>query len=141
LIDDAELQAAVAAQFLALSGLLSTASDATWDTESLCAGWRVREVVAHMTMPVRYSEGEFIAELERCGYDFTFLSNEIASKDAELPTTQLVADLGSDVLHHWTPPGGGYHGALNHAVIHGLDVTVPVGETRFVSDDCNPGST
>jgi len=133
--DDADLQAPVAAQFLALAGLLSTATDTTWDTESLCAGWRVREVVAHMTMPARYSEGEFMAELERCGYDFTRLSNEIASRDAELPTAQLVADLRSNMLHHWTPPEGGYHGALNHAVIHGLDVTVPLGETRFVPDD------
>ena len=133
--DDADLQAPVAAQFLALAGLLSTATDTTWDTESLCAGWRVREVVAHMTMPARYSEGEFMAELERCGYDFTRLSNEIASRDAELPTAQLVADLRSNMLQHWTPPEGGYHGALNHAVIHGLDVTVPLGETRFVPDD------
>ncbi len=135
MIDDPDLQAAVAAQFLALAELLSTASDATWDTESLCAGWRVREVVAHMTMPARYSEGEFMAELERCGYDFTRLSNEIANKDAGLPSAQLVADLRSDVLHHWTPPEGGYHGALNHAVIHGLDVTVPLGEARFVPDE------
>jgi len=88
-----------------------------------------------MTMPARYSEDEFMAELERCGYDFTRLSNEIARRDAELPTAQLVADLRSDVLHHWTPPEGGYHGALNHAVIHGLDVTVPLGETHFVPDD------
>ena len=135
MIDDIDLQTAVAAQCMALAGLLSTASDATWDAESLCAGWRVREVVAHMTMPARYSEGEFMVELERCGYDLTRLSNEIATKDAELPSAQLVADLRSDVLHHWTPPEGGYHGALNHAVIHSLDVAVPLGETRFVPDE------
>ena len=49
--DDSELQPAVAAQFQALAELLSSASDAAWNTESLCDGWRVREVVAHMTMP------------------------------------------------------------------------------------------
>jgi hypothetical protein len=80
----------------------------------------------HMTMPARYSEDEFMAELERCGYDFTRLSNEIATRDAEVPSAQLVADLRSDVLHHWTPPGGGYRGALNHVVIHSLDVSVPL---------------
>jgi|SRR5450759_114573 uncharacterized protein (TIGR03083 family) len=99
--DDSELQPAVAAQFQALAELLSSASDAAWNTESLCDGWRVREVVAHMTMPTRYSEDEFMAELERCGFDFTRLSNEIASRDAELPAAWLVTDLRSDVLHHW----------------------------------------
>ncbi len=133
--DDAGLQLAVAAQYQALAELLSTASDAVWNTESLCDGWRVLEVVAHVTMPARYPQDEFMAELERCGYDFTRLSNEIASRDAELPLAQLVADLRSDVLHHWTPPGGGYHGALNHVVIHGLDVAVPLGEPRQAPDE------
>src|SRR5450759_4656712 len=107
--DDSELQPAVAAQFQALAELLSSASDAAWNTESLRDGWRIREVVAHMTMPARYSEDEFMAELERCAYDFTRLSNEIATRDADVPSAQLVVDLRSDVLHHWTPPGGGYH--------------------------------
>ena len=89
--DDAELQPAVAAQFEALAELLSAAPDAAWDTESLCDGWRVREVVAHMTMPARYSDDQFMAELERCGYDFSRLSNEIATRDAEVPPAQLVA--------------------------------------------------
>ena len=133
--DDAELQPAVAAQFEALAELLSAAPDAAWDTESLCDGWRVREVVAHMTMPARYSDDQFMAELERCGYDVSRLSNEIATRDAEVPPAQLVSDLRSDVLRHWSPPGGGFHGALNHVVIHGLDVTVPLGQARLAPDE------
>lgn len=31
--------------------LLADLDEAGWDHPSLCAGWRVREVVAHMTMP------------------------------------------------------------------------------------------
>jgi hypothetical protein len=38
-------------------------------------------------------------------------------------------------MRHWTPPGGGYHGALNHVVIHGLDVTVPLGVPRRCPDE------
>jgi uncharacterized protein (TIGR03083 family) len=133
--DDTELQPVVAAQFQALAELLASASDAAWNTGSLCDGWRVREVVAHMTMPARYSDDEFMAELERCAYDFTRVSNEIATRDADVPAAQLVADLRSEVLHHWTPPGGGYHGALNHVVIHSLDITVPLGEARLAPDE------
>jgi uncharacterized protein (TIGR03083 family) len=132
--DDADLQPAVAAEFVALSGLLDSATDAQWDTPSLCAGWRVREVIAHMTMAARYSEEEFMAELRRYEFDFGRLSNEIAARDAELPADELVASLQSEVMQHWTPPGGGWHGALNHVVIHGLDVTVPLGVPRRSPD-------
>jgi uncharacterized protein (TIGR03083 family) len=133
--DDACLQPAVAAEFTSLADLLSGATDAQWDTWSLCAGWRVREVVAHLTMAARYPEQEFMAELQRCGFDFTRLSNEIASRDANLPVSQLVACLRSEVMRQWAPPGGGYHGALNHVVIHGLDVTVPLGVPRRCPDE------
>src|SRR5436305_12726652 len=133
--DDAKLQPAVAAEFLALADLLDSATDAQWDTTSLCEGWRVREVIAHMTMAARYPEDKFLAELRRCGFDFGRLSNEIASRDARLPASELVANLRSEVMLRWTPPGGGYHGALNHVVIHGLDVTVPLGVPRRSPDD------
>ena len=65
-----------------LAGLLAGHRRGQWDTPSLCAGWRVRDVVAHMTMPARYSQEEFMAELSRCEFDFTRLSNEVASRDA-----------------------------------------------------------
>ena len=132
--DEADLQPVVGAEFLALAGLLDSATEAQWDTPSLCAGWRVREVVAHMTMAARYSEEEFMAELGRYEFDFGRLSNEVAARDAKLPSSDLVASLRSEVMQHWTPPGGGWHGALNHVVIHGLDVTVPLGVPRRSPD-------
>lgn len=133
--NDADLQPAVAAEFLALADLLDPASDTQWDTPSLCEGWRVREVIAHMTMAARYSEEDFMAELRRCDFDFGRLSNLVAARDAELPTGELVANLRSDLMHRWEPPGGGIHGALNHVVIHGLDVTVPLGVPRRSTDE------
>ncbi|HEY7138305.1 MAG TPA: maleylpyruvate isomerase family mycothiol-dependent enzyme [Acidimicrobiia bacterium] len=132
--DDA-LAPLVAESYTALADVLDGLAVSGWDTPSLCEGWRVREVVAHLTMPARYDEESFMAELEADGFDFTKLSNRIASRDAALSTDELVANLRSEVLQRWTPPGGGYHGALNHVVIHGLDVTVPLGAPRTASDD------
>jgi uncharacterized protein (TIGR03083 family) len=132
---DAHLQPAVAAEYAHLADLLADASDAQWETASLCDGWRVREVVAHLTMAARYPEEEFMAELRRREFDFTRLSNELASQDGRLPAGELVASLRSDVMGRWTPPGGGYHGALNHVVIHGLDITVPLGAGRRSPDE------
>jgi len=128
--DETQLQPAVAAEFLALADALAAAPEGQWDTPSLCEGWRVREVIAHMTMAARYSDDAFMALMRDYNFDFTKLSNEIARRDAELPTDELLANLRSEVMHHWAPPGGGYRGALNHVVIHGLDATGPLGISR-----------
>jgi uncharacterized protein (TIGR03083 family) len=133
--NDTHLQPAVAAEFASLADLLAVASDAQWDTPSMCQGWRVREVVAHLTMAARYSAEDFMTQLRRCDFDFTRLSNEVARRDAGLPVAELVASLRSRTMQSWTPPGGGYHGALNHVVIHGLDVTVPLGVSRRSPDE------
>jgi uncharacterized protein (TIGR03083 family) len=131
---DDELQPLVAATYVALADSLDELPAERWNTASLCEGWRVREVVAHMVMPARYSEDAFMAELREDEFDFTRLSNRIAGRDAVLPTVELVGNLRDDKLHRWTPPGGGHHGALNHVVIHSLDITVPLGEPRRASD-------
>ena len=103
-----------------------------WDAPSLCEGWRTREVVAHMTMPARYTGPEFMAELEAAGGDFTRLSDTVAARDGALPVATLLAGLRSDVLHGWEPPGGGPEGALTHCVIHGLDIIEAVPLARRV---------
>ena len=83
-------------------------------------------------MPARYSGPAFMAELEAAGGDFTRLSNTVATRDGALPVATLVADLRSDVLHGWQPPGGGMDGALTHCVIHELDIVEAVPLERRV---------
>ena len=45
----------IAAERRELAGLLDGLSAEQWDAPSLCDGWAVRQVVAHLTMPFRYS--------------------------------------------------------------------------------------
>ena len=118
-----DLQVETAGEYLALADLLEDSPAAVWDEPSLCEGWRTREVIAHVTMPARYSTDEFMAELAAAGGDFTRLSNTIAARDAARAPAALLQDLRAERLHAWEPPGGGQLGALTHAVIHGLDIT------------------
>ncbi|MCW2597350.1 MAG: hypothetical protein JWP39_3238, partial [Jatrophihabitans sp.] len=46
---------------------------------------------------------------------------------AALSPAELTAALADNVAHPWKPPGGGIAGALSHDLIHGLDLTVPLG--------------
>jgi uncharacterized protein (TIGR03083 family) len=124
----------IADEYQALADLLESAGPDVWEAPSLCAGWRTREVVAHMTMPARYTGPAFMAELEAAGGDFTRLSDTVAARDATLPTSTLLADLRSDVLHGWQPPGGGTEGALTHCVIHELDMVEAVPLARRVPE-------
>lgn len=122
-------------EFIALADLLETAGPGVWDEPSLCEGWRTREVVAHVTMPVRYSGPAFMVELEAADGDFTRLSNTVAARDGALPTERLVANLRSEVLHKWEPPGGGIDGAFTHCVVHCLDIIEAVPLSRHVPDE------
>jgi uncharacterized protein (TIGR03083 family) len=131
---EVDVAAAIADEYRALADLLEASDPVAWDTPSLCEGWRTREVVAHMTMPARYSGPAFMAELEAAGGDFTRVSNTVAERDGGLGAASLIADLRSEVLHDWQPPGGGTEGALTHCVIHGLDVIEAVPLDRRVPD-------
>lgn len=114
----------VAPTYERLADLLAAATAETWDAPSLCDKWLVRHVIAHITMPARLSPEQFGAEMAAAGGDFTVLCDSVAARDASLPLDELLDQLRSPRLHAWLPPGGGAAGALNHAVIHSLDVTI-----------------
>jgi uncharacterized protein (TIGR03083 family) len=118
-----DLQSWVAPTYDGLADLLASAPAETWDAPSLCEKWQVRHVVAHVTMPARLTPEHFGAEMAAAGGDFTVLSDTVAARDASLPLADQLDALRSPLLHAWQPPGGAA-GALNHAVIHSLDVTV-----------------
>lgn len=102
-----------------------------WDAPTLCDGWRVREVVAHMTAPFRYARTEY--ELGSTPAEINELADRLARREAaELTAADLVAALRDNAEHPWVPLSGIAADALNHDVIHGLDVTVPLGIGRRV---------
>ena len=119
-----DLQSWVAPTCAGLADLLASAPAETWDAPSLCEKWQVRHVVAHVTMPARLTPAQFGAEMAAAGGDFTVLSDTVAARDASLPIASQLDALRSPLLHAWQAPGGGSAGALSHAVIHSLDVTV-----------------
>jgi len=119
-----DLQSWVAPTCKGLADLLTAAAVDTWDAPSLCEKWLVRHVVAHVTMPARLTPEQFGAEMAAAGGDFAVVSDTVAARDGSLPVAALLDQLRSPKLHAWQPPAGGAAGALSHAVIHSLDVTI-----------------
>jgi uncharacterized protein (TIGR03083 family) len=118
-----------------LADLLDTLDPDQWAAASLCAGWRVREVVAHMTMPYRHTGESVLAGIAAAGGDFNRFADDLARRDTAATTDdELLASLRANIGNPWQPPGGGQTGALSHDVIHGLDITEPLGLPRPPAD-------
>jgi uncharacterized protein (TIGR03083 family) len=128
-------QSYVAPTFGRLADLLAASAIEVWDAPSLCEKWLVRHVIAHVTMPARLTPEQFGVEMAAAGGDFAVLSDTVAARDASLPLVDLLDQLRSPRLHVWQPPGGGAAGALCHAVIHSLDVTIALDRPPVAPDE------
>ncbi|MEU8382396.1 maleylpyruvate isomerase family mycothiol-dependent enzyme [Streptosporangium sp. NPDC048865] len=133
---ETEVRKAIAAERRDLAEVLAGLPERRWDEPTLCAGWRVREVVAHMTMPFHYSTSRFVIEMLRSRGNFARMADRCARRDATaLSSAELTALMRDNADFAWKPPGGGFEGALTHEVIHGLDFTLPLGLDRRVPED------
>jgi len=129
--DEGTLRDAVVAERRELAAMLAELTAEQWGAPSLCAGWRVREVLAHMTMPFRMSVAQFGLEMAKARGNFGRMADRMAKRDtARLSDAELLKSLNDNVEHPWRPPGGGTMGALSHDVIHGLDISVALGLER-----------
>jgi uncharacterized protein (TIGR03083 family) len=129
-IGGAVIQDLIAGDRRDLAAVLAGLTDEQWDAPSLCDRWAVRHVVAHLTMPLRYSTPQFLARMLLARGNFQRMSDGLASRDGELPREQLTAVLTEKAEFPWKPPGGGLESALTHQVVHGLDITVALGLDR-----------
>ncbi|QWB21352.1 MULTISPECIES: maleylpyruvate isomerase family mycothiol-dependent enzyme [Streptomyces] len=131
-----DITAAIAAERRELAALFGDLDPERWEAPSLCAGWRVREVVAHMSMGFRHSTPAVLWELAKAGGSINRMADRLARRDAAAhPDERLAAFLSEHAHHPWKPPVGGFETALAHDVVHGLDVTVALGLDRRVPED------
>ncbi|MFJ9429368.1 maleylpyruvate isomerase family mycothiol-dependent enzyme [Streptomyces sp. NPDC101490] len=133
---NAGTRAAIAAERRELADLFDSLRPVQWDAPSLCGGWRVREVVAHMSMGFRLSLPATLGELVRAGGSLHRMTDRVARRDAGAHAPAALAAFLRDNAHHpWKPPVGGLPAALGHDVVHGLDVTVALGIGRQVPEE------
>jgi uncharacterized protein (TIGR03083 family) len=93
-VTDPDISDAIAAERHDLATMLADLPAEAWNALSLCAGWRVREVVAHMTMPFRYSTPKVILEVLKARGDFNRMADRCARQDAaELSAEELAATM------------------------------------------------
>ena len=131
-----EVRVEIAAERRELADLLDELPESDWDEPTLCTGWRVRHVAAHMSMGFRYSLGRTAWELVKARGNLHRMTDRCARADAATHSTHaLAAALRDNADHPWTPPVGGFESALGHDVVHGLDITVALGHERRLPEN------
>ncbi|MBF4162321.1 maleylpyruvate isomerase family mycothiol-dependent enzyme [Nocardioides acrostichi] len=118
-----------------LADVLDTLTDDQWAHPSLCAGWSVKDVAAHvMVGPTSSPRASATAMLKARG-SVDRAMRLMAAQRAEEPTEALVACLRDEADSPFAPPVVGWLGPLADIRLHSLDITVPLGiDVEFTSE-------
>jgi uncharacterized protein (TIGR03083 family) len=126
---DTPTWAAIHEQRTALAHFLDGLSPAQWDTPSLCDGWRVREVVAHLISTAHITPMKFVSGFVGSGFRFEAFSAKGIARYAGQTPEQLVADVRATATLTGGPPGPALT-PLGEIVLHGEDLSRPLGVRR-----------
>ena len=110
-----------------LARLLGDLAPADWDHPSLCAGWAVRHVAAHVISSAEASAGDVIGAMWRGRGNFNrALYLEGLRLGARSPEDILATfERYRDSRHH--PPGTSHWEPLLDALVHTQDIALPLG--------------
>jgi uncharacterized protein (TIGR03083 family) len=116
----------IAEQRLGLAWLLDGLSDTEWEQPSLCAGWRVRDVAAHVAMAVP-GLGAMLADAIRARGSFHRLNHDVAVRHAARPTRDIVAELRMHADSRRLPAVTNHRNILFDVLVHTQDIAIPLG--------------
>ena len=123
----------IAAERLRLADALEALPPEVWASPSLCAGWTVHLVAAHLNAPWEASFPTVLVEVARArslSGGFDRVARKVA---ATLDPAACVAGLRANATSRFTPPGYGPEAPLTDVLVHGADMLQPSG--RSVDSD------
>jgi uncharacterized protein (TIGR03083 family) len=116
----------VHAERRALAADLADLTDEQWRTPSLCAGWSVHDVLAHMVSTAKLTPPAFVGGLMGSGFSFDrFTAKRIAAERAGGPAATLAAF--RLVETSTSAPPGPTTSWLGEALVHAEDIRRPLG--------------
>jgi uncharacterized protein (TIGR03083 family) len=130
-MDELEIRRIVEAERLSLCDALDGLDAPQWSTPSLCTGWTVREVVAHLTLPTRTSLPAMVLQMARARGDFDRMADRAARRRAARSEPKaLVARLRGTAGSPRRMPGSSAMDPLVDVLVHAQDVCLPLGIQR-----------
>jgi uncharacterized protein (TIGR03083 family) len=121
---------------LSLAAMLEGRSDDEWNAPSLCEGWRVKDVAAHVALaPQPPGPLTMVVEGVRAGGRFHKLNHDISVRHAERPDTDLVAELRTHAASRRLPKVTNVRNILFDVLVHGQDIAIPLRIPRQMPKD------
>jgi uncharacterized protein (TIGR03083 family) len=117
-----------------LAEFLADLQPEQWDAESLCAGWRVRDVVGHLITLARTTPGSFLLAFAGSGFRFNAYAAKKVAEHAGKSTEELLAEVRETASLTGGPPGPALT-PLAEVVVHGFDISHPLGIKREIPAD------
>ncbi|TMR09110.1 maleylpyruvate isomerase family mycothiol-dependent enzyme [Nonomuraea turkmeniaca] len=129
-MDQETIWAALEIERHGLADLLGSLPEEDWERPSLCAGWRVRDVAAHLAIATRVSLLWGLVEFVRARGDFDRMIRDSAVRHARLPIGEIVEQVRESAGSHRRAPSTKPLDPLFDALVHGQDIAVPLGIDR-----------
>ena len=117
---------------LAFIDLLETLTEDQWQTPSLCSAWTVEHVAAHLAWAPVAGPLEMLPATLRAGFRTNRVIADSAVRWAARGRPVVLDQLRQNVESEAKPFGVPPVAALADAVVHGLDVRLPLGLHRDV---------
>jgi uncharacterized protein (TIGR03083 family) len=124
-VNDDEVWTAIDAQRVRTADLLETLAPEDWDHASLCDGWTVRDVAAHLTLQQLQLVEALLGALRHPG-SLNHMIRETARNKAGQPTDRLIAEIRAMVGSRRHNVGLTHLETLIDIVVHGQDIAVPL---------------
>jgi uncharacterized protein (TIGR03083 family) len=109
-----------------LLALLETLTPVEWNTQSLCAEWRVRDVVGHLVSETTLSIPTLVTGTVRSGFRINKFIATDARRNGGLTDSELVDAFRTAVPTRTHLPGLSSMSMLEGIVIHSLDIRHPL---------------
>jgi|SRR5215211_761038 len=124
-VDREVVFAAVADERRQIAGLLDDLNDAQLATPSLCAGWDVKTVAAHLVSV--FADGFWVFQRMALRHGGVHRAiDELARRRAQLPASELAATLRQYADRELSPPITGPLSGLADVLVHGGDIRIPL---------------
>lgn len=127
-MDDNEIWAAIDTQRRRAVELLEQLSDEEWRQPSLCDGWTVRDVAAHLGLQQMNLGAALLSVIKHPG-GLNRTIRESARSRAGRPTRQLVDDIRATIGSRRHNVGVTNLETLVDVLVHGQDIAIPLGRT------------
>ena len=132
--DVTDRAAVLRAARLPLLDLLSSLDDAAWQTPSLCEGWTVQEVAAHLAWAPVDPPWAIATGFLRARLDVNRLNDENARRWAQRGRSAVLQQLQANATSGATPFGVPWPAPVADAVLHELDVRRPLRRPRALEE-------